>query len=262
MGSSPSATWEPDFDFYEARIDDARVILALDLAAIRVAPLGSHPHRLQIRIRMLQPRDDGLRSSEEAPALFALEDRIAGVLADEHGAIQVGRVLHAGYSIFVFYVGLVASERCHENLPAIIGDTAPYRLEWLTEEDADWSYYREFLWPNPYALQSIHNRRLMDVREKHRDCPEIVREVDHFAYFPDEARTRKAMRLLAAAGFRVDEPGRRDTDVERPWGVQFHRDDRLDARRPDEIVTEILDVILPLDGEYDGWGAVIERRDA
>jgi hypothetical protein len=240
MRPSPRATWEADFDLYEARIDDARAILALDLNATREAPLESHPWRLQVRVRMQQPRQDGLRSSEEAPALFALEDRIVERLTNGFGAIRVGRVVHGGYSVFVFYLGADDAARCDAELTAAIGS----------------------LWPDPYAHQSIMNRRLMLARAEHDDCPEIIREVDHFAYFADEERTREAMRLLANSGFRVDEPHRVEGGDGRPWGLQFHRDERLDRGRPDEFVAEILDVILPLGGDYDGWGALIEQRDA
>ncbi len=56
-----------------------------------------------------------------------------------------------------------------------------------------------------------------------------------------------------------DESDEEDENDER-WGLQFHRDDALADGRPDEFVGEILDIILPLDGAYDGWGA--EHRPA
>ena len=53
-----------------------------------------------------------------------------------------------------------------------------------------------------------------------------------------------------------------DSDDEERWGLQFHRDDSLADGRPDEFVAEILDVILPLGGSYDGWGAMHVKADA
>ena len=259
MHPAPTAPWIPDFDFYEARMDDARVILALDLAARQIAPLKSHPYRLQIRVRMLQPRDDGLRSKDEASALFALEDRIAERLASETGAIQVGRVLHQGYTLFVFYLGVDAAARCSAELIAIVGNTAPYQLEWLTTEDVPWNYYHDFLWPDAYAHQTIMNRRLLAARAERGDCPEIVREVDHLAYFKDREQAGEAAKVLAGAGFRVDPVFRDDGRAsELAWRLEFHRDDSLEGQRSDEIACQILDLILPLGGSYDGWGAVIE----
>jgi hypothetical protein len=51
-----------------------------------------------------------------------------------------------------------------------------------------------------------------------------------------------------------------DGDDDERWALQFHRDDALADGRPDDFVAEILDIILPLGGRYDGWGA--EHRPA
>lgn len=55
----------------------------------------------------------------------------------------------------------------------------------------------------------------------------------------------------------ADDDGVEDGDR---WALQFHRTDALADGRPDEFTDEILDVILPLGGSYDGWGA--EHRKA
>jgi len=109
-------------------------------------------------------------------------------------------------------------------------------------------------------MQSVQNRRLMAARAEYEDRLEVAREVDHLAFFPDAARAKQAAAAFAKLGYRVD-PLREEEeqgDTKR-WAVEFHRDDRLDEDRPNEITGEILDIILPLDGEYDGWGAVIEK---
>jgi regulator of RNase E activity RraB len=98
------------------------------------------------------------------------------------------------------------------------------------------------------------------VRAEHKDRPEVVREIDHLVLFPDEARARQAATAFAKLGYRVDPVRKRkERGGTQAWAVEFHRDDRLDGNRPHEITGEILDIIVPLGGDYDGWGAVIER---
>lgn len=53
----------------------------------------------------------------------------------------------------------------------------------------------------------------------------------------------------------ADEASDGEADAEDRWALSFHRDDALADDRPDTFVVEILDVILPLGGSYDGWGA-------
>jgi hypothetical protein len=122
--------------------------------------------------------------------------------------------------------------------------------------DPDWNLYRSVLAPGPYDLQRILNRRLLDFREKQGDRADLPREIDHFAYFPSQAQAQRAAAALRDAGFTTDDLGPpRDDGAQ--WELSFHRVDSIGNDRADEFVTEVLEVILPLDGRYDGWGAVI-----
>ena len=56
----------------------------------------------------------------------------------------------------------------------------------------------------------------------------------------------------------MDEPGAPEKEGGK-WGLQFHREDRCDEDRANAFAAEILDIVLPLGGDYDGWGAVIEK---
>jgi regulator of RNase E activity RraB len=76
------------------------------------------------------------------------------------------------------------------------------------------------------------------------------------ALFPTRAALDTAAARLATLGYRVDPVEAPEEDGR--WALDFHRDERLDEGRPDGFVTEILDIVLALDGEYDGWGAQIE----
>src|SRR5690348_5410852 len=98
-----NAPWEQNFDFYEGTNGDARAIIRVDLAAAEHAPVASHPVRLQFRVKMLEPREDGLRSEQEADALFKLEDTFVEAIVTAQHAIYVGRMVSRGYTEFVFY---------------------------------------------------------------------------------------------------------------------------------------------------------------
>jgi hypothetical protein len=248
--------WQAYLDFYEARAGDDRAIVMLDLAARAHAPLASHPLRLQVRVKMRGPRDDGLRSSEEADALFALEDRLVESMSETAEAIFVGRVVSQGYTELFFYVPRSGMREDRSPL-AVVGDTSPYRLEWLIEEDAGWQRYDE-LFPNAYAMQTILNRRLVAQMVESGDQIAIARRIDHVVWFPSEKQARAAARKLRAIGFRLD-PLEAPSDDEAAWCLGLHRVDRCDGRRPDEFVSEILDAVLPLGGEYDGWGSPVQK---
>lgn len=243
------------FDFYETWRGEERAFIMLDLAARAYAPVATHPLRLQFRAELQIRRDDGLRHGDEAPALFELEDRLVETMQTKLYAIYVGRVVSQGFTEFFFY--LPSNQRDHlKAAGALVGPTAPYDLEWLFEEDAQWSGYDD-LYPNGLGLQTILNRRLVAKMVESGDQLEIPREVDHGAYFSSRAQAVAAASALAAEGYRVDplpepKPGA-------PWFLQFHRDERCDGDEPNRFVSQVMELIEPWEGDYDGWGSLVQR---
>ena len=69
----PLRPWEENPDFYHSSWKSMRLLIHLDLGASDVAPLESHPWRLQARFNMRAAQPDGLRSAAEAEPLFALD---------------------------------------------------------------------------------------------------------------------------------------------------------------------------------------------
>jgi hypothetical protein len=247
--------WQENFDFYEAAADDGRAFVSLDLAAAQHAPVASHPVRLQFRVKMLQPREDGLRSDAESEALFALEDALVEVVREKHGGVYVARAVAFGYSEFYFYVP--SARRDGSATGKAIGERfKPYTLEWLEEEDADWERYFE-LYPNAYAMQTMRNRALIRQMLAANDRLEVPRIIDHLAFFPSRLQAEAAVKELTAADFQVD-PLQAPADGQTEWAVQFHREDACDGETPDEFCFEILDILEPLEGEYDGWGSTVQ----
>ncbi len=286
--------WEQDFDFYMARIDDRPASFVIDLAAAAHAPVASHPLQVAIRVPMLVARADGLRDADELDALGALEDQFVAALEAKVDALYVGRVVHAGDTTLYLYVP-EAHRDALERLPELTGaPPGDYEPSWGISDDPDWEQYREFLAPDEYSTQSIWNRRLVKVFADGGDQLELAREIDHLALFPSREAAERAAFALIAVGFRCDEVEERAaggddetddevaddeaaddeatddeatdgeatdeaddeaTDDEPQWALSFHREDALADDQPDAFVTEILDIVLPLGGSYDGWGA-------
>ena len=159
--------WEPDFDFYEARFENpsedgvVRVAVFVDLAASKHAPVATHPVRFLVRVAMLHPRADGLRSEDEADALLAAEDTIVERVTAALDALYLGRVVAEGRATFAFYIPRARHAEAAE-AANIVGNVAPYAPEWSCEEDVTWGYYREFLYPDDKSLAEVLSRRAAD----------------------------------------------------------------------------------------------------
>ena len=248
--------WQESWEFYEAAAEKGRAFVSLDLAAAQHTPVTSHPVRLQFRVKMKKPREDGLRNEEEAEALFALEDLLVEELRSKHEALYVARALAYGFSEYFFYVP-AARRDAKATIQALTPRAKPYELEWFDEDDADWEKYVE-LFPNVYALQTIRNRALIARMTELNDQLEVARMIDHLAFFPSREQAEAASKALSAADFQVDAVSA-PTDDESAWGLEFHREDSCEGETPDEFCFEIIDLVAPHEGEYDGWGSPVQR---
>jgi hypothetical protein len=239
----------------------------VDMGAAPHAPVRSHPRRVQVRVRMAHPRPDGLRDVSELEALGKVEDAIVARVEEGLEGIYVGRYLGAGFVTLVFYVPEPAASIDDElenlDLEAAVRSFGPYTPQSASAIDAAWSFYLEFLYPDEVSLQQMLNRDQLRHREELGDCLDVPRTIDHLVVFASRVAADGAARALAAAGFRVD-PVRESTEGQPPrttFRLEFHRDERLDGNRPDAFCADIRALIAPFDGDYDGWGAAVVKRE-
>lgn len=245
------ATWEPSFNFYLSELEGRVVSFVVDLNA---QTLPSHPLRLQVRVPLRTPRPDGLRDSAELEPMGKVEDQIVDRLSAALDAVYVGRFVTAGSTVFVLYL---PTDTNVDGVGEIIGELAPYEAEWLSESDPSWRIFHTFLYPDIYAFQSMMNRSLLEQLVTGGDSLVMPRQIDHLVLFSTRAEADQASTALAAKGFRVG-PVTDGDDGE--LKLTFDREDTLADQRPDVFVAEILDLVLPLNGRYDGWGCVVMKE--
>lgn len=281
------AHWDQDFDFYMAQIEGEPASFVIDLNAPGHAPVATHPLLLGMRVPLLRPRPDGLRDEGEREIMGEIEDQIVERIEAALDGIYVGRFVSGGATELFAYVPAAHRATIESDLTQVTGALpAPYALELRIEDDAEWGHCIDFLAPDAVARQTIWNRRLVHQFAEMGDALHVPREVDHLVTFPDRESAEVAATALRALGFRTDEitQGEPPTDdeisddddddedneagvapsdddladedeTEEQFRLELHRSDALAGDRPDEFVGEILDVILPLGGDYDGWGA-------
>lgn len=254
-------SWTPQFEFYEALLDEDRLILLVDLGVAQHAPVSTHGLRLQVRVKMRLAREDGLRSQEEAGDLFALEDRLVPHLKKQLEAMFLGRFVARGFTTFVFMLPAEQGQQVPEVLTAD-PEPSPYHLHWLTESDPSWRFYWDFLFPDPFSHQRIMNRQVLRQLEERGDRMDLPRRVDHWAHLPSQEACTRAAQALAALGYGVGDPSAPGEDAHpKHWTLPFHKPSALDQAQADEATWEILQVLEPLRGSYDGWGAPVVRDE-
>jgi hypothetical protein len=249
VGGGSASGFSPTFrgTFYPADVDGVPAAFVVDLEQ---EPIPSHPTRITVSVSMLEPEPDGLRSEAEMEDLDVIQGKMMERLARAAGAVCVGFYDLRGVSTFVFYAKKKLSV---DEATVAVGDVHPYEADAQVDDDPEWRFYIDALFPDAYALQGIWNRLIVDELASHGDQLDEPRDVEHVATFATMGEAQQAAKKLGAAHFHVDSLG--PADEEGRFALAFHRLETLEEGKPDHFSAEILDIVLPLDGEYDGWGA-------
>jgi hypothetical protein len=248
------------WNFYPLDLVDAGpASVMLDLNLGDEAPLDGFPWLLSVDVAMRAPASTGLASREEVESLGALEDELAEMLELTAAAHFVGRMTHEGRRHYFFYAahreGLEDAAIGVLSLFPDYGATAEYEIE----HDPDWSHYLEYLYPDPFDEERMHNRQLVLTLQARGDRLGIERPVHHRAFFPDEA-SRQAFVDEATGRFDFElERLERGDDEDFPFAAHIVRQDRVELEHIDEVVGGLWEIAEDCGGYYGGWNAKIVR---
>jgi hypothetical protein len=240
---------EDEWDFYPCLVDDRPASIFLNLRYERDHDARGGDTVAWVRIEMLEPHEHGMGSAAEATCLYPVEDRLIEAAANR-GLVYVGRLRNDDAWQLTFY----GSEEAEQTLATLIEqvDLGARTVEVGSTGDAEWSYYDEFLVPDPERRQWIHNRRLVETLEEHGDNLATPRRVDHWAYFPTAATRDGFVADARDQGF-VLEGASRGLDLQLPFGANIQRDGSVDLDEIHEVVMSLVELAERHGGYYDGW---------
>jgi uncharacterized protein (TIGR01619 family) len=240
-----------DWDFYFLKVNDELSSIFVDLGVVNKAPLIELPFLATLRIRMRDPRADGLSSGEEFESLIAIENAILRTLERDSKTIYVGRRRSSGFREFYFYTNERESWR---TMATEFMDSFPeYPFDCDVREEQNWNTYLEFLFPGAEDLQRIRNRQVCQALKKQGDDLSMARSIDHWAYFPDGATRSGFTNRIHGLGFeRSDCYESEDSDPS--YGVEFSRVDTPGFDGMDGVTLNLRRLAKEFGGTYDGWG--------
>jgi len=237
------------WSFYLCKVNDQLASIYLNLGLRSAVPIVSKPWLLWIWVYFNSPRPDGLSSNEEAPVLYKIEDALTRNLSASCGALLAGRITTSGRREFYFYGE--NQDGFRNAVTEAMNAFAAYRFDIKEERDPLWEQYLDVLFPNERQMETIKNRRVLDVLEEHGDVHSVPRLVRHWIYFSTED-TRSAFRDAAlGSGFTID--AERLVDGSEPFGLIIAREEPVDQNGIDRTVTELTRMAQQFGGDYDGW---------
>ena len=240
-----------DWNVYFSRIGDAPAALRINLALIEVAPLAEYPQHVRVSMKLEQTNEHGFPTPEESEAVYDIEDQIDRLAGNDN--VPAGIVTTNGAANWHFYSrnAEAFAQACRTLL------TQNDRVCDITiSEDAEWSFYQEFLYPDRYELQAIRNEQVLRRFRQDGDRLEQPRPIDHWLFFHTEADLNAAAAKVGTLGYTVSDSGRIEHEEDHPsYRLQLSKNAPLTDI--DNDTWELIDIAYENNGDYDGWGSIL-----
>lgn len=243
-----------EWDFYLCRIEDKPASIRLNLALRNVAPLEDFPFQASFFVKMQNPDENGMSSNEEYPILCDIEDAIHET-TEAMGVINVGVIKSDGALEICMFAQNV--DNLEDTCRSVLAEKFPeYLSKFSIQEDPEWDFYFNFLFPDQYYFQQMMNRRVVYQLEQQGDQLETPREIDHWLYFASEEECNKYVKEVENQGYKIVSKDKIENE-NTPYQLHISRSDA--PSEIDEAVWQLLDILKHFDAYYDGWGCNVMK---
>lgn len=238
-----------EWDAYPTQLDKEFVMIVVNLGLDSVAPVSEYPFLIWLKAEFETMPGTILPVESERDVLNELEEEL-GKWADEADLALAGRLTGAGRREFFVYAD---TDRSEELLLRLENSFPQESFDVRGRRDDEWQLYREFLYPEPVAMQRIKNQRLIATLREHDASVEVPRSVTHRAYFHTEEAADDFAKFLDRDGFGALEVFEDEDAEDRAFGVRGTRTHAVDLATVDRIAIPLFVKVRELGGAYDGW---------
>ena len=240
-----------DWEAYLTEIEDEPASIIVDLGAAVDAPQAERPRLVWAWIPMLNPGHAGLTNPEEAEALDAVEDALTAAFAERLNARMVGRVTVEERRELYFYAaaegdpGVVAAE--------VLARFPDYECAADEDDDPNWSFYFETLYPDAVQMEGIRNRRQVEALSAGGDLLSVARPVDHWFAFPSAEERQAFVQEGAFIELTVVDMGEDEEEGQTLHRLHARAEHAAELAVVDQIVTDLFQRAAAHGGVYEGW---------
>jgi len=207
-----------------------------------------YPQIAFVKVKLKKPNERGLVSESEEPEMAFLEDKLEASLIKFRIGKYVGRIFSDGYVTFLYY--LQFTYNWQDFLNFALDEHTSYEISSGFQEDEEWGYYHNLLYPNAKEWQIIQNHKACEALNAKEDNLHLARAIEHKAFFTDEVQKEELVAKLEEDGFKIQSEISNDDGVK---GVAFYRIDKPFYSDIDELTLYLIDTLEAFGASYDGW---------
>jgi hypothetical protein len=207
-----------------------------------------YPQIAFVKVKLKEPNEKGLIGKNEEQEIAFLEDKLEASLIKFRIGKYVGRVFSDGYVTFLYY--LQFTYNWQDFLDFALDEHSSYEMTSAYQEDSEWNYYQNLLYPTAKEWQIIQNHKACDALRAKEDNLHLKRAIEHKLFFINDRKKENLIAKLEAEGFKIQ------SDIENREGVKglaFYRIDKPFYGDIDELTLYLIDTLESYGASYDGW---------
>ena len=201
-----------------------------------------------VKVMLKEPNEKGLLSENEEPEILYIEDKLEAAMLKFRIGKYVGRVITQGSVTFIFY--LQFTYNWQDFLEYALDEFDSYEIESGFQEDSEWNYYQNLLFPNAKEWQIIQNHKVCDSLKANGDALHQKRAIEHRVFFADFDLKEAFLEEIGQEGFAYMEDITHEEGFE---GVKIYRQDKPFYYDIDEVTLYLIDTAAKYGAQYDGW---------
>jgi len=211
-----------------------------------------------VKVKLNNPKEDGLVSQEESDDVGFIEDRIEMESLRYRNGKYIGRIITQGEVNFIY--ALKMDFEWQNTVEDAMKHFNEYSYEFGSRIDMEWEVYQKLLFPTIKEWQIITNHHACDNLKEQGDNLYQTRAIEHKSYFTCNDDREAFVTKIQEMGFKEQKRSEVPFRNETMYGVSFYRMDKPFYYDIDALTMELIDVSEACNGKYDGWECSLVKK--
>ena len=207
-----------------------------------------HPNIGFVKVLLKDPNENGLLKEEEETEILYIEDKLEASLIKFRIGKYVGRVISDGSVTFIYYLQFTYNWK--DFLEYALDEAGGYEITSGFQEDFEWNYYQNLLYPTANEWQIIQNHKVCKSLQEQGDALHQKRAIEHKVFFLEGANRDGFVKEIEEEGFSLQEEIENEEGIK---GIKFYRIDKPFYYDIDALTLDLINKAEQFGALYDGW---------
>jgi len=180
-----------------------------------------------------------------------VEGAIISLIKNNKDFLYAGTIMSEVNQTFAIYSS--CSAYIQDVISQLQSEFSNFNFTVIIEEDNDWEFYLETLYPSPVQMQNIINKKYLQKLEDQYPYLNTENKIFHWIIFNKKKEMENFKTKIWKLNFEVEMQVFDNKTSHFPHKIKISRIDKLNLKNINKITKDLFYLAENLNGEYDGW---------